>query len=373
MRFIKVVTPANVERRNFLLKKLASLKEHKGLVKDDGLTTIKGRLRREIKSCGGSVSYFLEHKGVKVPVGGEFYPKKYFLLKKCKEVIQPLVRRHRETLKAKYDKSKVVRVHLKKADYKFDCLKEGGVNVNRNTYGEVVKKVKRQKVFKLKKPETPDYYIGLEIEVTSKYHQNTVADMLIDAGLADQARVMTDGSLRVTDYAYSNLMEICVLSKASEIKETLTKLGSVLKEGFLTNDTCGLHVHLDMRYTDVKKSFANLVSMQSILYKLSKEDRLENKYCHPVRTPNFDLADGESHWAGVSKSSFYKHSTIEVRMHHATTDVLIIEKWIKLLKSIADYSGDQLLLGTVSSEFEQLKDKVKPDDNVLEYVREHIA
>src|ERR1019366_2621851 len=55
--------------------------------------------------------------------------------------------------------------------------------------------------------------------------------------------------------------EISIVAQKSQIAGIVTKVCEVLlKHGSTVNDTCGLHVHLDMRGTrDVKQSFANLV------------------------------------------------------------------------------------------------------------------
>jgi hypothetical protein len=119
---------------------------------------------------------------------------------------------------------------------------------------------------------------------------------------------------------------------------------------------------------DLKKTFANLVSMQSLLFALADDRRRENQYCQPVHTTDFDKVDSESHYAAISRFSYHKHKTIEVRIHESTTNLDVVEKWMRLLKTIGDYRGPDLKLGTANSEYNQLVDQIKPAPDIIEYV-----
>lgn len=360
--YVREIIPPDTERRLFLLKKLTALKgvQHAEVVKRE--------LRQELAVCNGYTRYFYVHRGIKIAIGHGDIPKKYFTLFKDKEIIQPIIRRERERTTYVCETKKCV---VSGAGIYIEKI--GGVMTKPNVFGQKVKEVRRIRVKAPKTPSTVDPYVGIEIELCSKYDFNTVCEMICDAGLHQSVRIMTDGSLRISDYGYPHLMEICVLTKFSELNDTLLKLKKVISEGFIANDSCGLHVHLDMRHKSCKESFANLASMQMVLYQLVNETRRENRYCHPVNTVSFDEADERDHYAGISKFSFYKHGTIEVRMHHSTTDIVLIEKWVRLLQKIADYRGEKLKMGDLKFELAQLKEKIKPEDEILKYVEERIV
>lgn len=360
--FERVVVPPNDERRRVILTKLARMR---GV---PHAREAKGDLRNELMSCNGHTQYFYTYKGIRIALGSDFLPKKHFLIAKSKTVLQPIISKIRKQAKTKtkvVTRSKIIQRWGKRFNY--DVV--GGVLQRPNVFGEKVREFKKIAVGSYKAPNTKDYYIGLEMELTSKISEQEVIDRIVDMGLHDKVRVMRDGSLRVTDSKYPYTMEFCILIRFSELEQTLKQFEKVLKDDFLANTTCGLHVHLDMRTGDYKRSFSNLVSMQSLLYGLAEDHRRNNRYCAPVQTDDFDQSDTNHHHAGISSFSFYKHKTIEIRIHHGTTNLQNVSNWIKLLKKIADYRGEPLKLSTYEKELEQLQNKIKAEPELIDYVK----
>ncbi len=364
--FEREIVPPNDDRRRFILSKLAALR---GVQKAQA---IKQALREELHQCNGHIRYYYTHKGIKIAVGTEFDKKKYFLIYKDRLALQPIVKSWRARTRTK-DIIVPVERRVNKYNKILRYHKTGGVLTKPSIFSSKAREYKKEHVYVYKAPKTKDYYIGLEIELTSKITADQAVDKIVDLGLQDYVRVMRDGSIQVTDREYPHTMEFCILMRFSEISEVLSKMQILLKDGFQANASCGLHVHLDMRKSDFKRVFANLVSMQEVLFGLSASHRAGNRFCLPVATTSFDQANDRDHYAAISKFAFNKHGTIEVRMHHATTDLQVVEKWITLLKIIGDYNGPALLApGNQKFELTQLKDIVKPAPEIMKYVEETV-
>lgn len=360
----KTVLP-NLEKRNILLRKLASLR---GM---QNVQEVKRELKLRLLQTNGSVLYYYKYKGLMLLAGTDGIPKKYLLRVKDRENLQAHLKRLRS--QRNYKHTTVRSSYIKEGRHRVNYYKLGGVLINPGYFSTMAKTIRRDKVFTYKTPNSDDSYIGLEIELTSKFSREEVADKLIEMKLENNVRIMGDGSIRITDVNYLHAMEFCILMKFSEMEDVLTKFSQVLGNNFLANESCGLHVHLDARKADYKRMFANLTSMQSVLYSIVEEHRRENNYCHPVRTTNFDLANDNDHYASISRYSFHKHNTIEVRVHHSTTNMNVVKKWITLLKRIADYQGEPLSMGTFESEFTQLKENVKIEPEIVQYIQECVG
>ena len=367
--YYKEVIPPNMQLRAYILKKLSSLKKMKQIEGTKGIVT---KLRRALKSTEGQVRYYRVHKGIKMFIGTDKTSKKHFLLKDDL-YFQKIIQERRLEYKAKLIVIKKRRV-LKSGDHAIFYNTIGGVMENAEFFKKEIRTIKRKKVQYSKTPKTNDPYIGIELEFASSLNINQVTDMVVDLNLQDMVKVIRDGSINVNPI-YPFQIEFCILTKYSELNKTLLALKPLIfdrPQTFQPNTSCGLHVHLDMRHDDCHRVFKNLVSMQTILFQMANENRRENMYCLPVPTDDFnemDPDDDNAHYYAISAASYYKHTTIEVRIHHSTLDLTQIEKWINLLKRIADYKAKpDLEFGTIDSEIIQLKDKVKLEPELMQYV-----
>lgn len=135
-------------------------------------------------------------------------------------------------------------------------------------------------------------------------------------------------------------VELRVLCKMTDLKNTLASLSKVLtKVGAYVNNSCGLHVHLDMRMHSVATCAYRLLKKQELLRSKVDQKRLTSKYCRPLTEK--DLAkflvnnDLSTRYKDINLLATREHRTIEVRLHEGTIDTNRILDWCNLLYRIA--------------------------------------
>lgn len=194
------------------------------------------------------------------------------------------------------------------------------------------------------KPVQKCPYVGIEIECFAA-SPTKVQELLFNYELEDYVQIGTDDSIEPDHDNEYEAMELRCLVQEKELNEVLIKLGKVLKIAKCkVNESCGLHVHLDMRYRDMEACYAKLVKFQKIMYGLVGEDRWFNDMCEYSGPSNKD-----SRYTAINRTSYNRHKTIEVRLHHGSVDVKEIGNWIQLLlKAINSKS---------TKEFENVKTK----------------
>lgn len=170
-------------------------------------------------------------------------------------------------------------------------------------------------------------YVGIEIECFSRYDKGELQEKFLEHDIKN-VQIDTDGSIEPD---FGEDFELKVLLKEKDLKAGLSKLGKVVKKGkFGVNDSCGLHIHLDMRNRDVEKCYQKLLKFQDVLFSMVDKDRWSSEYCQYNRKYGVS-----GHYSAINKDSAYaEHRTIEIRLHHATLDMKKIEKWISLLLTI---------------------------------------
>jgi Putative amidoligase enzyme len=189
-------------------------------------------------------------------------------------------------------------------------------------------------VFKPKKPKTNENHVGVEIEFVCPLDKTELAKRLRQASLASHVELKSDGSISTMGNGIGH--ELAVIMPESKRVEILDRVCAVLKgAGAKVNKTCGLHVHLDMRFRNREKSFFNLVKAQPVLYGMNPKSRQESRYCKKTKT--VDIAtESANRYKGVNASSLRKFGTIEVRIHSGTCDYVKITNWIDILISVVD-------------------------------------
>ena len=199
-------------------------------------------------------------------------------------------------------------------------------------YGEELLDDVAQKcgVSKNKKPKTKKRYVGVEIEFTSKASRLDIFSEMIKLKITEKVNVVSDCSIRTRGLSKGH--EIKVLDTEKGIHDTLRKVGILLSRiKAKTNNSCGLHVHLDMRSRKVDRCFKNLERSQQLLFSLVSTSRRNNDYCYYTVE-----GDNEFSRSAINRGSYNKHKTLEVRMHHSTTDAKVISNWVKLLIKIVN-------------------------------------
>lgn len=200
---------------------------------------------------------------------------------------------------------------------------------------------------KRKKPS--DYnknnYVGIEFEfwvdrqnrsrgiITRQLKSN-----LIKQGLFSNAHLGNDGSIRpdtpnIEGIIYSHKYELRVMTKEQDLESTLIKVQNFLSSiNAKHNNSCGLHVHLDMRNRNKSSSYRRLLGMEGVLKHLVAEHRRENSYCSFSSNIN-------SYWSSLSKYRAINNlpiNTIEIRCKEMLLDMDRVYNWVMFLIGIVD-------------------------------------
>lgn len=193
------------------------------------------------------------------------------------------------------------------------------------------------KIEKLRKNKKPTNkranYVGVELEMCTKLSDAELTTLLIKHKLDRYCTIAGDGSIDTTDDHPLDL-ELKILAKESEIEKVITKVCKILNTDNRAdvNDSCGLHVHLDMRNRNVEETFKKLYDVQDKMEDYVDSSRLENDYCQRNTVPRFTYyAEGSSRYYTINATAYKKFKTLEVRLHDGTLNSNRINKWIKFL------------------------------------------
>ncbi len=176
-------------------------------------------------------------------------------------------------------------------------------------------------------PKNRNKYVGIEVECFSNLDDKKVMALVLEHDLEEYINIGDDGSIETDDYD-ANTYEFRILSTEKELPKVFKRLTAFFKAGkFKANYSCGVHVHLDMRHRDVEKCYSKLLRFQQILFPLVKKDRWINEYC------DWSLENDKvsRRMTAINYTAYSEHQTLEVRLHHGTTDVSKIENWVRLL------------------------------------------
>lgn len=186
-----------------------------------------------------------------------------------------------------------------------------------------------------RKPRTRDHYVGIEIEcIVPNENVNALILALSQLPIADQITVHEDSSIQPGSDMLTG-KEFCLLAKQSQLKSSVNMLCRVLsKFGAYTNSSCGLHVHLDMRYRNPNKAYNNLVRIEDVLFSMYP-DRIDNSFCRKQEHRTLyeaidDLLDG-IRYRSINVEALRDHSTLEVRVAAGSVDANVICNWAKVL------------------------------------------
>ena len=244
-------------------------------------------------------------------------------------------------------------------------------------------------------PTTKDKYIGLEIEFSSPISQYDLERILVNNKLWKYCDIDHDGR---AEPGHISSLELKVLMKQKEINTIVPSIFKILNDiKAKTNDSHGIHVHLDMRKRNAAKAYNNLVKSQDVLFKMAHPSRIDNTYCIPNVTANlepvkvskptcykkdyyeeyptcscfncykyfiyereldnnYDDNDGhpKSHYSAISDARD-EHDTLEVRIRESTLDGDDVLNWIKTLIRISDGRKLNKQVKTMSALAESLK------------------
>jgi hypothetical protein len=151
--------------------------------------------------------------------------------------------------------------------------------------------------------------------------------------------------------------ELVMISPESKFEERLKTVCDFLKSiDAEVNDSCGLHVHLDMRNRKAENCYTNLFMSQDLLFNVQPENRRNNQYCRRnTRNVMEDSANNEGRYQIINAEAINKFNTLEIRCHSGTRDYNAISSWVNVLTSIVDAP-------------KKFKKKVKTVDKLIELV-----
>ncbi len=198
--------------------------------------------------------------------------------------------------------------------------------------GDVMRTWFKKKISAFKAPTDSAVYTGIEIECLLPKN----FDELVLLPFANYVNLGTDGSIHETETHDGAELRVCI--KRDEVKIILPKLLEALtKAGAMVNKSCGLHVHLDQRNGDPKRTFDNLVSALPLLYSIVPESRRTNSYCRRNSpTQSYGDALRDERYKAINATSYSKYSTIEVRLFAGTLNAEKMLNWIEMLWAIAN-------------------------------------
>ncbi len=184
-----------------------------------------------------------------------------------------------------------------------------------------------------KVPVKKMHHVGIEVECFGPYRPVYLQKLIYMYDLEDYIQITEDGSIDAAPITYGATVhpyELRILLKEAKLKPMLKKIGKFFKAARLeTNDSCGLHVHLDMRNRSFDKCYAKLVKFQDVLFGMVDKGRWDNEFCeYSDETPDF-----HERYKAINAVAFQSKKTIEVRLHHGTVDTERIYQWVKLLLS----------------------------------------
>jgi hypothetical protein len=217
-------------------------------------------------------------------------------------------------------------------------------------------------------------YVGVELEMLVRCSREYLVDVFCDAQLGRYVNIKSDGSIVRTE-SHPTPIEITVMASEAEIKGVIAKICELLKKKRIdatVNDSCGMHVHLDMRNRNPELCYNNLYYTQGVLLGMlpanrrSEENAHAARYCAKNESPDMQKQLGVGNrYRVINPQAFGQHRTLEVRVHSGTTNAMKINNWIDLLLSIVGY--DQELKSHIKT-VEKLQSKIKLEQPLIDYV-----
>lgn len=223
-----------------------------------------------------------------------------------------------------------------------------------------------------KRPVGLKKHVGIEIEFVSAWDRDDIEDLLIKHNLHANCTIKDDTSIDEyldgalerpefyhtcnTGSYYFGLCNGCakegawekkhevlahemtILTTEDELLKILNKVNIVLKKcNAQVNKSCGLHVHLDMRNRDFKKSVKLLLGKQKEFRKMVKKHRLDNTHCLPLKKHELKLNPITlNRYKDINMQAYTKFGTVEIRIHEGTVDTSEIYNWCRYLIATVD-------------------------------------
>jgi hypothetical protein len=230
------------------------------------------------------------------------------------------------------------------------------------------------------KPTTNEEHIGIEIECIGMISLRDLREVLYsDPYLAGNVHVGYDLSIKVGsgrgDYNQHEVRLLCTnATRKMMVDRTMEHLNN---QGCIVNDSCSIHVHLDMRQKSslrMRTIFYNLVKCCEFLFTIQKEHRRESIYCarntYETFSGTVENETGENDRRRAINAHCYNTlRTLEVRMHHGTLDAEEVNTFIDLILKI---KNKVRRLSDEVNTIEDLKRLVTKDRSLLSSLRDRL-
>lgn len=203
--------------------------------------------------------------------------------------------------------------------------------------------------------DTP--YIGWELEAEGWSMQNAKNEFLFNEERT-YILITDDGSLKDNG---AELITRGPLQK-KELYESLLEMQYIadnLVNGFSFSHRCSFHVHLNAQELTPIQLYAFITAyivVEPLLFKLCEPHRQGNSYCIPLNILNITKKSLEQqeyaqtkYWA-LSLNRLMDLGTIEIRSHHGTSDIVKLQKWIKLLQHIYKFAEETKSLAELTQQ-----------------------
>lgn len=156
---------------------------------------------------------------------------------------------------------------------------------------------------------------------------------VIKRAKVSRCNVKDDGSLSDDDGIG---VEVTLLFNSAYGFGELEKLCAALNNAdCYVNDSCGLHVHLDVRHlgkSDAKRMGQSIGHALPVLKYIVADSRHDNEFCQLAVS---DIRPNSRRYFAVNLTSYKKFGTIEIRLHQGTTNFKKIKSWIEVLQFLA--------------------------------------
>lgn len=251
-------------------------------------------------------------------------------------------REFKSKLKSKRAARKVMQVdNVNILGYQYQTV--GGVFTKPNSIKDLNGKVNRMVRIKQAKkphPKFKSHYIGVELELICKVDRDTLNQKFCDAGLAGYVYVKDDSSIH-KEKDSERTHEVTILTKQEDASNIITAVCNVLNSeqvGSYVNNSCGMHMHFDMRNRNPAKCYKNMVAILPVLNQLVPLNRIEGNHARQYCRQNdiswtFENAQSAGRYFAINAEAFDKYQTLESRMHSGTTNAAKILNWMRIILS----------------------------------------
>lgn len=196
--------------------------------------------------------------------------------------------------------------------------------------------------------------IGIELEYIQRDHEPNVRRW---------GNLKGDGSVHARGNQVGEGREFAsFISKGDKFLELVDDVTTRMKAvRAQVNETCGFHVHLDMRGSTADEQ-RNIrlwwIALESIFFGIVHPTRRDNDYCRRVRGMD-EYGHHSSRYSALNVTAYSTHESYEVRLHHGTMSKAKIVSWSMLLLGFFDTFGKVDATDLRLSEVERMSDREK--------------